>query len=102
VVPYVHINNNSPHYRLKILQNIGAVFVRMGQYSDAMTSYEHIMSEKSSVKAGELYTIAHVFQQYLLFMYVCIHNLTSDYSNLTVSCFILLCEPIVLAVRLVL
>ena len=36
------------HFRLKILQNIGTVFVRMGQYSDAMTSYEHIMSEKPS------------------------------------------------------
>lgn len=26
----------------------------MGQYSDAMTSYEHVMSEKPSVKAGQL------------------------------------------------
>ena len=40
-------------YRLQILQNIGAVFVKMGQYSDAMTSYEHVMSEKPSVKAGQ-------------------------------------------------
>ena len=40
--------------RLRILQNIGAVFVKMGQYSDAMTSYEHVMSEKPSVKAGQL------------------------------------------------
>lgn len=39
-------------HRLQILQNIGAVFVKMGQYSDAMTSYEHVMSEKPSVKAG--------------------------------------------------
>ena len=40
-------------YRLQILQNIGAVFVKMGQYSDAMTSYEHVMSEKPSIKAGQ-------------------------------------------------
>jgi intraflagellar transport protein 88 len=30
--------------RAKILQNIGLVFVKMGQYSDAVTSYEHIMA----------------------------------------------------------
>ncbi|XP_065906422.1 intraflagellar transport protein 88 homolog [Dysidea avara] len=46
------IQNVHKDVRLKILQNIGAVFVRMGQYSDAMTSYEHIMSEKPSVKAA--------------------------------------------------
>ena len=29
----------------------------MGQYSDAMTSYERIMSEKPSVKAGKCYYV---------------------------------------------
>ena len=28
------------------MKNIGIVFVKMGQYSDAITSFEHIMSEK--------------------------------------------------------
>ncbi|XP_033635889.1 intraflagellar transport protein 88 homolog isoform X1 [Asterias rubens] len=32
--------------RNKIMKNIGIVFVKMGQYSDAITSFEHIMSEK--------------------------------------------------------
>ena len=31
--------------RAKILQNIGSVFVKMGQYADAVTSYEHIMAK---------------------------------------------------------
>ncbi len=34
------------------MQNIGVVFVRMGQYSDAMTSFEHIMSESPNIKTG--------------------------------------------------
>lgn len=39
-------------FRLKILQNIGTVFVKMGQYGDAITSFEHIMEEKPEFKAG--------------------------------------------------
>ena len=39
-------------FRLKILQNIGTVFVRMGQYADAITSFEHIMEEQPDFKAG--------------------------------------------------
>ena len=38
--------------RIKIMQNIGAVFVKMGQYNDAVTSYEHIMSEKPDFQSG--------------------------------------------------
>ena len=38
--------------RLKILRNIGAVFVKMGQYSDAISTYEHIMSESGDFKTG--------------------------------------------------
>lgn len=34
------------------MQNIGIVFVKMGQYSDAITSFEHIMSEAPSFKTG--------------------------------------------------
>lgn len=34
------------------MQNIGIVFVKMGQYNDAITSFEHIMSESPSFKTG--------------------------------------------------
>lgn len=38
--------------RIKIMQNIGVAFIRMGQYSDAITSFEHIMSESPNIKTG--------------------------------------------------
>ncbi|KAJ1113787.1 hypothetical protein NDU88_002029 [Pleurodeles waltl] len=38
--------------RIKIMQNIGVTFVKTGQYSDAITSFEHIMSESPNLKAG--------------------------------------------------
>lgn len=38
--------------RLKILQNIGIVFVKMGRFADAITSFEHIMEEKPNFKTG--------------------------------------------------
>ena len=34
------------------MQNIGIVFVKMGQYSDAITSFEHIMGEEPDFKTG--------------------------------------------------
>lgn len=37
---------------MKIMQNIGIVFVKMGQYNDAITSFEHIMSESPNFKTG--------------------------------------------------
>uniref|UniRef100_A0A3Q3XBH9 Uncharacterized protein n=1 Tax=Mola mola TaxID=94237 RepID=A0A3Q3XBH9_MOLML len=46
------ISNAHKEMRIKIMQNIGLVFVRMGQYSDAITSFEHIMSESPNVKTG--------------------------------------------------
>uniref|UniRef100_A0A8C5F8S8 Intraflagellar transport 88 homolog n=1 Tax=Gadus morhua TaxID=8049 RepID=A0A8C5F8S8_GADMO len=46
------ISNAHKETRIKILQNIGVVFVRMGQYSDAVTSFEHIMSESPNVRTG--------------------------------------------------
>ena len=55
--------------RLRILQNIGAVFVKMGQYSDAMTSYEHVMSEKPSVKAGQLCIVLMYVHNIFLILY---------------------------------
>ncbi|KAK3741791.1 hypothetical protein QZH41_001560 [Actinostola sp. cb2023] len=38
--------------RIKIMQNIGVAFVKMGQYSDSVTSFEHIMAEKSNFQTG--------------------------------------------------
>lgn len=46
------ISNAHKEVRIKILQNIGVVFVRMGQYSEAITSFQHIMSECPNIKAG--------------------------------------------------
>lgn len=41
--------------RLRIHQNICTVYVRLGQYNDAIATYEHIMSEmkdKADFKTG--------------------------------------------------
>ncbi|XP_076602700.1 intraflagellar transport protein 88 homolog isoform X2 [Chaetodon auriga] len=46
------ISNAHKEMRIKIMQNIGVVFVRMGQYSDAITSFEHIMSESPNIRTG--------------------------------------------------
>ncbi|XP_034153574.1 intraflagellar transport protein 88 homolog isoform X4 [Esox lucius] len=46
------ISNSHKEMRIKIMQNIGVVFIRMGQYSDAITSFEHIMSESPNIKSG--------------------------------------------------
>ena len=34
------------------MQNIGIVFVKMGQYNDAITSFEHIMTEQPEYRTG--------------------------------------------------
>ena len=34
------------------MQNIGITFVKIGQYNDAITSFEHIMSESPNFKTG--------------------------------------------------
>ncbi|XP_033125013.1 intraflagellar transport protein 88 homolog [Anneissia japonica] len=46
-VSYTHKN-----FRIRIMQNIGTVFIKMGQYSDAITSLEHIMSERPDPKTA--------------------------------------------------
>ncbi|CAJ1079071.1 intraflagellar transport protein 88 homolog isoform X5 [Xyrichtys novacula] len=46
------ISNTHKEMRIKIMQNIGVVFIRMGQYLDAITSFEHIMSESPNIKTG--------------------------------------------------
>ena len=34
------------------MQNIGVAFVKITQFSDAVTSFEHIMAEKASFQTG--------------------------------------------------
>lgn len=43
---------NQKELRLKISHNIGIVFIKMGQYSDAAASFEFIMSERADLKSG--------------------------------------------------
>ena len=33
------------------MKNIAIVFIKLGQYSDAVTSYEHIMGEKPEIES---------------------------------------------------
>lgn len=46
------VPGNQKELRLKITHNIAILFVKMGQYSDAATSFEFIMAEKGDVKSG--------------------------------------------------
>ena len=46
------VPNTHKNMRVKIMQNIGITFVKMAQYSDAITSFEHIMSEESNFQTG--------------------------------------------------
>uniref|UniRef100_A0AC11ENK5 Intraflagellar transport 88 n=1 Tax=Ovis aries TaxID=9940 RepID=A0AC11ENK5_SHEEP len=46
-IPSVH-----KEMRIKIMQNIGVTFIKTGQYSDAISSFEHIMSMAPNLKAG--------------------------------------------------
>ncbi|XP_061548864.1 intraflagellar transport protein 88 homolog isoform X2 [Phycodurus eques] len=47
-----HISDDYKEMRIKIMQNIGTVFVLLGQYSDAAASFEHIMSKSANVRTG--------------------------------------------------
>lgn len=46
------VPGNQKELRLKITHNIGILFVKMGQYSDAATSFEFIMAEKGDIRSG--------------------------------------------------
>ncbi|XP_064628608.1 intraflagellar transport protein 88 homolog isoform X2 [Lineus longissimus] len=46
------VPNTHKQMRIRIMQNIGIVFVKMGQYNDAITSFEHIMQEEPDFKTG--------------------------------------------------
>ncbi|XP_061143593.1 intraflagellar transport protein 88 homolog isoform X1 [Syngnathus typhle] len=47
-----HISDDYKEMRIKIMQNIGTVFVLLGQYSDAVASFEHIMSKSANVRTA--------------------------------------------------
>ncbi|XP_052837755.1 intraflagellar transport protein 88 homolog [Drosophila gunungcola] len=46
------VPKNLSQLRLKIRENIGVLFVRMGSYSEAASSFEFIMSERADIKSG--------------------------------------------------
>uniref|UniRef100_A0A8C5K6A1 Intraflagellar transport protein 88 homolog n=1 Tax=Jaculus jaculus TaxID=51337 RepID=A0A8C5K6A1_JACJA len=46
-IPSIH-----KEMRIKIMQNIGITFIKTGQYSDAINSFEYIMSMAPNLKAG--------------------------------------------------
>lgn len=46
------VPSNQKELRLKISHNIGILFIKMGHYSDAATSFEFIMSERADIKSG--------------------------------------------------
>lgn len=49
---FYQVANTHKSMRIKIMHNIGILFVKMGQYSDACTSFEWIMSEQPDFKTG--------------------------------------------------
>ena len=46
------VANTHKSMRIKIMHNIGILFVKMTQYADACTSFEWIMSEQPDFKTG--------------------------------------------------
>lgn len=49
-------------YRIKILNNIGVAFVKLGKYDEAISTLEHCMEEKPDFRTG-------------LNMLLCVHTL---------------------------
>ncbi|CAH1799275.1 unnamed protein product [Owenia fusiformis] len=46
------VPNTHKNMRIKIMSNIGIAFVKMNQYNDAITSFEHIMMEQPTIATG--------------------------------------------------
>ncbi|CAH8570770.1 unnamed protein product [Schistosoma guineensis] len=46
------VPNTHKLMRIKIMQNIGISFVKLGQFSEAITAFEHIMQEEPDTKTG--------------------------------------------------
>lgn len=46
------VPNTHKDMRIKIMKNIGLAFVKMGQFTDAITSFEYIMAEKPDFRSA--------------------------------------------------
>lgn len=46
------VPSNQKELRLRVSHNIGIVFIKMGQYSDAASNFEFIMAERADLKCG--------------------------------------------------
>jgi intraflagellar transport protein 88 len=46
------VPNTHASMKMKIMQNIAVSFVKLGQYNDAVTSFEHIMVEEPTFRTG--------------------------------------------------
>ena len=51
------------------MKNIGIVFVKMGQYNDAINTYEHIMSDNPDIETG-IYLCRFYLRFFILHSYV--------------------------------
>jgi intraflagellar transport protein 88 len=49
------IPNTNREFRFKIMRNIGNSFVKLGQYPDAITSFEAIMEGNPDYHTGDIY-----------------------------------------------
>lgn len=55
------ITNTNKEFRVKILHNIGIVFVKMRKLEDACTNFEYVMQEKPTMNAAFHAIICHFF-----------------------------------------
>lgn len=55
------IPNTNKEFRIKILHNIGIVFVKMRKLEDACTNFEYVMQEKPAMNAGFHAILCHFF-----------------------------------------
>lgn len=62
------IPNTNREFRFKIMRNIGNAFVKMGQYPDAITSFESIMEEKSDYHTGFNLLLCYFAMGWFLFL----------------------------------
>ncbi|KAF2357550.1 Tetratricopeptide repeat [Trinorchestia longiramus] len=56
---YDQVNNTNKNMKIQIMHNIGLVFIKMGQYSEACTSFEYIMQEQPNFQTGLDLVTAH-------------------------------------------
>ncbi|XP_047741162.1 intraflagellar transport protein 88 homolog [Hyalella azteca] len=56
---YDQVNNTNKNLKIRIMHNIGLVFIKMGQYSEACTSFEYIMQEQPNFQTGLDLVTAH-------------------------------------------